>query len=96
MKNKNEELKKMVINHIEYHTGIKFDLCKEWSEIKKIKGCKYINIKTKTNNRFNSDEWLKLERCANNSSIINRIEPNGYERVAIILNKLEESNNENV
>ena len=83
------ELKEMVINHIEYNTGIKFSLCNDLSEIKQIKGCKYLNIKTKTNNRFNSQEWLKLERCSHDSLIINRIEPNGYKRVAIILNKLE-------
>ena len=84
---KNEELKQRVLEHIEYHTNIKFDVCEDSPKIKKQKGRKYLNIKTNTNNRFDSNEWLRLERCVNNSLIIDQILPNGFQCVAVYFNE---------
>ena len=84
---KNEELKKKVLTHIEYHTGIRFDSCKDSPKIRKQKGRKYLIIKTNTRNHFNSAEWLKLERCVNNSLIIDQIFPDGFQRVAVYFNE---------
>lgn len=86
---KNEELKQRVLDHLAYHTNIKFDVCKDFPKIKKQNGRKFLIIETSTNNRFNSGEWLRLERCVNESLIIDQILPAGYQRVAVYFNENE-------
>lgn len=70
--------------YIEKQTGLQLEICQDFPGLKVYKGKSYYNFLTKE--RFSeSQEVLQLQRLAKRSNVIHSIEPNGLNRVAILM-----------
>ena len=70
--------------YVKEQTGIVLEPCDYFSGEQTMGNEIYYNFILK-NRVWDSQEFFSLNRLAQNSSLISRIEPNGVERIAIIL-----------
>lgn len=68
---------------IKKYCGLSLELCDCFAGITKKRGIKYFNVILK-DPIYLSNEYKKLEKLAETTTIISKVEPNGYARVAII------------
>lgn len=85
MSAKTKEIQKTVLNHIKYHTRLDLSVDKNFPKLYRRKGKCWFDVYTEDRLHFQSSIILKLQRMANESHIVKRIEINGFSRIAIFL-----------
>jgi hypothetical protein len=82
---KTKEIQKKVLDHIKYHTGLDLSVDEDFPKLRRRKGKYWFSVQTDDRLSFQAPIILKLERMANESHIVQRIEINGFSSVAIFL-----------